>query len=141
MNKTWSVLIILLAAAGLIYYFGLSNKENSMLKDTGPLKIEILKEGAGQEAKNDDTVFVHYTGTLEDGIKFDSSLDRGRPFSFILGSGQVIQGWDQGVLGMKVGEKRKLTIAPELAYGSRAVGSVIPSNSTLIFEVELLEIQ
>ena len=83
---------------------------------------------------------MHYVGTLDDGTVFDSSYNRGEPFEFILGSGRVIQGWDIGVLGMKVGEKRKLTIAPEFAYGSRAVGS-IPPNSRLTFEVELLEIK
>jgi len=141
-NKIWVILIILLVVAGLMYYFGFYNEEKeSMEKDTGPLKIKILKEGAGQGAQNGNTVFVHYTGTLENGMKFDSSLDRGRPFSFVLGSGQVIPGWEQGILGMKVGEKRKLTIAPELAYGSAGVGNIIPPNATLIFEVELFEIQ
>ncbi len=107
----------------------------------GQLKIEVLEEGTGELADVENTASVHYTGTLEDGTKFDSSLDRGIPFSFKLGAGQVIAGWDQGVLGMKVGEKRKLTIAPELAYGERGRPGVIPSNATLIFEVELLEIQ
>ncbi|MFH1575871.1 MAG: FKBP-type peptidyl-prolyl cis-trans isomerase [Candidatus Nealsonbacteria bacterium] len=105
------------------------------------LKIEILKEGAGEAAKNNDIVSVHYTGTLLDGTKFDSSVDRGQPFSFNLGAGMVIAGWDQGVLGMKAGEKRKLTIAPDLAYGASGAAGIIPPNATLIFEVELLEIK
>ena len=104
------------------------------------MKIEELNEGTGTEAKAGATVSVHYTGTLTDGKKFDSSLDRGSPFSFVLGRGQVIQGWDQGVAGMKVGGKRKLTIPPELAYGARGFPPVIPPNSTLVFEVELLDV-
>ncbi len=107
--------------------------------ETTKLKIETLKQGTGAEAKNGDTVEVHYTGTLTDGSKFDSSLDRGSPFSFKLGAGQVIAGWDQGIVGMKVGEKRRLTIPPDLGYGARRTEK-IPPNSTLIFEVELLKI-
>ncbi len=103
------------------------------------LKIETIKEGTGQAAKNGDTVSVHYVGTLQDGTKFDSSIDRGEPFAFILGAGKVIQGWDRGILGMKVGEKRKLTIPPDLAYGPNDYGP-IPGSSTLIFEVDLLGI-
>ena len=97
--------------------------------------------GTGNVPKVGDKVKVHYTGTLEDGTKFDSSLDRGKPFTFELGARQVIQGWDRGVRGMQVGGIRKLTIPPELAYGDRAVGGgLIPANSTLVFEVKLLEI-
>ena len=89
-----------------------------------------------------DSIDVHYTGTLTNGKKFDSSLDRKEPLNFTCGKGQVIKGWDEGLLGMKVGEKRKLTIAPHLAYGNRAVGGgLIPANSTLIFETELVEIK
>ena len=105
------------------------------------LQIETLKQGTGEEAKSGNNIAVHYTGTLEDGTKFDSSLDRGKPFVFTLGIGQVIKGWDMGVLGMKVGEKRKLVIPSELGYGETGTpGGPIPPNATLIFEVELLSI-
>ncbi|HBC69291.1 MAG: FKBP-type peptidyl-prolyl cis-trans isomerase [Duodenibacillus sp.] len=104
------------------------------------LKIEELKVGTGAEAKAGDEVRVHYTGWLTDGTKFDSSVDRGQPFSFTLGVGMVIRGWDEGVAGMKVGGKRKLTIPAHLGYGARGAGRVIPPNATLVFEVELLGI-
>ncbi|MDD4409925.1 MAG: FKBP-type peptidyl-prolyl cis-trans isomerase [Candidatus Pacebacteria bacterium] len=108
--------------------------------DIKEFKIETLKQGTGEEAKNGDNVSVHYTGTLIDGTKFDSSVDRGQPFEFTLGIGQVIKGWDQGVLGMKVGEKRKLSIPSSLGYGAGGAGALIPPNAGLIFEVELLKI-
>jgi len=102
---------------------------------------EDLVVGTGDEAKQGKMVSVHYTGWLTDGKKFDSSKDRGQPFGFPLGAGHVIQGWDQGVAGMKVGGKRKLTIPPELGYGARGAAGVIPPNATLVFEVELLGVK
>jgi FKBP-type peptidyl-prolyl cis-trans isomerase len=108
---------------------------------TTPLEILELKEGTGTEARAGHSVTVHYVGTLTSGKKFDSSRDRGDGFKFKLGAGQVIKGWDQGVVGMKIGGLRKLTIAPELGYGSRGFPPVIPPDSTLVFEVELLEVR
>ncbi|NDP49349.1 MAG: FKBP-type peptidyl-prolyl cis-trans isomerase [Sulfuriferula multivorans] len=105
------------------------------------LIIEELTAGDGATAAAGQSVSVHYTGWLTDGTKFDSSVDRNDPFEFNLGQGQVIAGWDQGVAGMQIGGKRKLTIPPELGYGSRGAGGVIPPNATLVFEVELLGVR
>ncbi len=105
-----------------------------------PMQSPTLVHGRGPAAKTGDTVSVHYVGTLLDGNKFDSSRDRKQPFEFTLGQGRVIKGWDQGVVGMKVGEKRKLVIPPSLAYGPRGRPPVIPPNSSLVFEIELLAI-
>jgi FKBP-type peptidyl-prolyl cis-trans isomerase len=119
------------------------NKEQASLMQTqnmDEVKIEVLKEGTGEVSKKGDTLTVDYVGTLTDGTKFDSSIDRGTPFSFTLGQNRVIQGWEQGMLSMKVGEKRRLTIPASLGYGSRGAGGIIPPNATLIFEVDLLKI-
>ena len=106
------------------------------------LQIETIKEGTGASPQRGQTCVMHYTGWLTNGKKFDSSVDRGQPFEFKLGVGQVIQGWDKGVASMKVGGKAKLTIPPELGYGNQSVGNgLIPANSTLVFEVELLGIK
>ncbi|MCP4974021.1 MAG: FKBP-type peptidyl-prolyl cis-trans isomerase [Prochlorococcus sp.] len=118
---------------------GALQSEKAQLTASG-LRITDLEIGDGPEATAGQTVSVNYRGTLEDGKEFDSSYNRG-PFSFPLGAGRVIQGWDEGVAGMKVGGKRKLVIPPELGYGSRGAGKVIPPNATLIFEVELLGIK
>jgi len=114
-----------------------NNEEKNM-----DLKIETTQEGTGeQEVKSGDAISVHYTGKLEDGTKFDSSVDRGEPFEFTIGQGQVIEGWEKGLLGMKVGEKRTLTIPSDMGYGAQGAGGVIPPNATLIFDVELMGIK
>jgi peptidylprolyl isomerase/FKBP-type peptidyl-prolyl cis-trans isomerase FkpA len=113
---------------------------NEITSSTG-LIITDLVVGTGDEAVKGQAVDVHYTGWLTSGAKFDSSKDHGEPFTFILGGGQVIRGWDEGVQGMKVGGTRKLTIPPSLGYGSRGAGGVIPPNATLVFEVELLGVR
>ena len=111
--------------------------------DSG-LQYEVVKEGSGETPKPAQKVTVHYTGWLdnngEPGTKFDSSVDRGEPFTFKIGIGQVISGWDEGVMSMKVGEKRRLIIPADLGYGARGAGRIIPPNATLIFDVELIKI-
>ena len=144
MKKIFLIIVIpILLVVGVYLILQKDNKGqdlNNNIQNIQGMKIETLKEGTGEIAKNGDTVSVHYTGTLEDGTKFDSSRDRGTPFSFILGAGRVIKGWDLGVAGMKIGEQRKLTIPSNLGYGTQGAGEVIPPNATLIFEVELLGI-
>lgn len=158
MKLGYSIIILVVVAVGL--YFLTKNGQNNQIqeqsmtteesqngqsqegvKDLGKeLLMTVVKEGSGEEAKAGDLVSVNYTGTLIDGTVFDSSIGR-EPFEFTLGAGQVIKGWDIGVSGMKVGEVRRLSIPADLAYGDRAIGDLIPANSTLIFEVELLEIK
>ncbi len=161
------LLVVLITVAGSLFFYKSNNKQNPntqtsgnelnsatslpesttsdatidyMDKNVTELKIEDEVVGTGQTAQSGKKVTVHYTGTLITGDKFDSSVDRGEPFSFILGEGRVIQGWEQGVKGMKVGGKRKLTIPPSLGYGEQGAGP-IPPNATLIFEIELLKVE
>ena len=128
-----SILSIFFAIIALFY-------GSSAISSQGELKITINQEGSGDRADIGMSVSVHYTGKLEDGTVFDSSIPRGQPFTFTLGAGQVIKGWDLGVEGMTVGEKRNLVIPPHLGYGVRGAGATIPPNATLIFDVELLEV-
>ena len=147
-NSIIIVLIILILIIAGVYFLipqkavtnNQPNQQTPTSYDIQGMKIDILTQGTGAEAKAGDTVTVNYVGTLQDGTKFDSSIDRGQPFQFTLGQGSVIQGWDLGVVGMKVGEKKKLTIPPELGYGAQGAGDVIPPNATLIFEIDLLKI-
>ncbi len=125
-----------------------ASAEVEFMEIASGLSARILQEGEGDPAEIGQVAVVHYTGWLYDetaennrGNKFDSSVDRDEYFSFMLGAGRVIQGWDQGVVGMKVGEKRELTIAPEMGYGERGAGAVIPPGATLVFEIELAELQ
>jgi peptidylprolyl isomerase len=117
----------------------MADNENMTTTESG-LQYVDLAEGTGAMPQPGQTVVVHYTGTLTDGTKFDSSRDRNSPFSFKFGVGQVIQGWDEGLATMRVGGRRQLTIPPELGYGARGAGNVIPPNATLLFDVELLQI-
>jgi FKBP-type peptidyl-prolyl cis-trans isomerase len=147
-----ALLTSLLLVAGALSTSALATQEGKPMepaKDTAAAKETVTpsglkyvdqKVGAGAEAKSGDVVSVHYTGWLENGTKFDSSRDRNEPFRFKLGASQVIKGWDEGVAGMKVGGKRRLTIPAELGYGKRGAGGVIPPDATLVFEVELLGI-
>ena len=116
-----------------------ANKEDVKTTESG-LRYVDIQAGEGEMPQPGDTVVVHYTGSLADGTKFDSSRDRDRPFSFKLGKGQVIKGWEEGIATMRVGGRRQLIIPPELGYGQRGAGGVIPPNATLIFDVELLRI-
>jgi len=138
------IVVLVIAAIAFVAFNGFANRKsstpNAVSTTASGLKIDDLIVGTGQAAKAGDTISVHYTGYLADGTKFDSSLDRNQPYEFVLGQGNVIPGWDQGLVGMKVGGKRKLTIPPELAYGAQGTGP-IPPNATLTFEVQLLGIK
>lgn len=150
MKKIIPIILFLVVAGALFYFFDRTNKKSeeignqqkTEMQTQSQIKTEILKEGSGEAAKEGNKITVHYTGWLEDGKKFDSSLERGTPFAFTLGAGQVIKGWDEGLVGTKVGEKLKLIIPPELGYGAAGIpGGPIPPNATLIFEIEVLKIE
>ena len=155
MKKTWTknvvsilLMLLLVATFSLAFAEEVEHEEPAeeiqttrMVEMENGLSYEVVTEGHGDVATSGHTVAVHYTGTLLDGTKFDSSVDRGQPFEFRLGAGMVIRGWDLGVEGMKIGEKRILHIPSELAYGARGAGGIIPPNADLIFEVELLEVK
>jgi len=145
-NALWMAVVVSLG--GMAYAQSAKPNTSAPTKVTGPgtktadgLEYWDIKVGTGATAQSGQTVKVHYTGWLTNGKKFDSSVDHGQPFSFRLGAGEVIKGWDEGVAGMKVGGKRQLRIPPELGYGQRGYPPVIPENSTLIFDVELLGVQ
>lgn len=145
-GSTYLFIFLLLVALGYgVYYF--SGNETTMNITESKLDVGIkglsitdVMEGKGAAAQKGDTVIVHYIGKLENGTEFDSSYNRGIPFSFVLGEGSVIEGWERGLEGMKVGGVRRLVIASDLAYGERGVGS-IPANATLVFEISLLDVQ
>ncbi|HEY7424708.1 MAG TPA: FKBP-type peptidyl-prolyl cis-trans isomerase [Gemmataceae bacterium] len=145
-----SLLVFLLVTQGVpVFVRGDSSKETAindeivigLIATRSGLKYQDLKVGNGRIAQRGAVAEVHYTGYFSNGKKFDSSRDRKQPFSFKLGGGMVIKGWDEGVTGMKVGGKRKLIIPPELGYGARGAGGIVPPNTTLIFEVELLNVK
>jgi len=155
MNQQFALVLTLFAVLGVASGCGNSNKSNtsSAPSTSSPMKVNgqptttssglqywDIVVGTGATAAPGSTVKVHYTGFLTTGEKFDSSRDRGEPFSFPLGAGQVIKGWDEGVAGMKVGGQRQLRIPPQLGYGAAGAGGAIPPNATLIFDVELLEV-
>jgi FKBP-type peptidyl-prolyl cis-trans isomerase len=142
------IILVVLVAIGYFAITALQNKNNASSSSSGQATttssgLQVIDEvvGSGQEAKTGDTVSVNYTGWLADGTKFDSSYDRNQTFDFTLGAGNVIKGWDEGVVGMKVGGKRKLIIPPDLAYGATGYAPVIPANATLTFEIELVAIK
>ena len=136
--------LVILVIVG--FYLFNSSTTPVVINNSNNTTLTTLTNQTNMTAQNGDLVSVNYTGTLIDGTKFDSSLDHGKPIQFTLGVGQVIKGWDQGIVGMKIGDKKKLTIPPELAYGAQAIpdargGILIPANSTLIFDVELVDVK
>lgn len=145
-TKEWLAIIVSLFIVGFFFVFGqgfisLFSGKNNMINSQSPKVIsQDVVVGAGEEAVVGDRVTVHYTGKFIDGRVFDSSVTRGEPFQFILGGGQVIKGWDEGIVGMRVGGKRTLSIPPELGYGKNDYGP-IPGGSTLIFDIELLKVE
>jgi len=146
-NQRIAIIIIAVVVIASVVFFAFRNRSanqtgaDDLITTSSGLQYKDLIVGQGPATKPGDTVSVHYTGWLQNNKKFDSSLDRGVPFDFTLGQNQVIQGWDEGVLGMRVGGKRRLIIPPQLAYGATGAGGIIPPNATLIFEIELLAIK
>lgn len=140
MKQSFRIVVFIIMAVSLaIPCLGAEKAKKTVTTPSG-LKYTDIVIGKGASPKAGKQVTVHYTGTLENGTKFDSSIDRNEPFTFIIGVGQVIQGWDEGVMSMKVGGKRKLIIPPKLGYGERGAGGVIPPNATLLFDVELISV-
>jgi FKBP-type peptidyl-prolyl cis-trans isomerase len=135
---------VIFLGGAIWFFYGRDKKQDIIIneKKTMGLGIEVMSQGSGErKTKNGDSLVVNYTGRLADGTKFDSSLDRGVPFEFRIGDGKVIAGWEKGLLDMKVGEKRVLTVPAEMGYGTRGAGGIIPPNASLIFDVELVEIK
>ena len=138
--KRFFMISALITVAALIAVPAFAKEENKTVTTPSGLKYIDVVVGKGASPTAGKQVTVHYTGTLENGKKFDSSVDRNQPFTFIIGVGQVIPGWDEGVMSMKVGGKRKLIIPAKLGYGARGAGGVIPPNATLLFDVELISV-
>ncbi len=139
-RQRWAIMFMIGGSLAMTGAMAHAEKQELVMTPSG-LQYVNLVEGDGRVAHVGETAIVHYTGWLEDGTKFDSSVDRNEPFSFRLGASRVIKGWDEGVVGMKIGSKRKLIIPPHLGYGRRGAGRVIPPNATLTFEVELLDLR
>ncbi|MBI5248048.1 MAG: FKBP-type peptidyl-prolyl cis-trans isomerase [Desulfomonile tiedjei] len=137
-NNVRFYLLVVGLFSSILFVVAMVNAADKAFTTQSGLKVEMIQEGTGQKPQAGQTVSVHYVGTLQDGKKFDSSRDRGEPISFKLGAGQVIRGWDEGIALLTVGSRAKLTIPPELGYGPRGAGNVIPPNATLMFDVELV---